>query len=303
MGIIVGTSACGATNPQTKQTIFPSSKNIEVNATQELIPSFTQIIAGASTITPTMEPCINTWVHCSPNGDFTATIEGGYPADNRIVVTDNAGNVIWTIPNKYYYWQGDPFPNLHIANWSSDSESLYFYYSRGCEGCGCILWWDGWHLQRLNMETGEVVAIIPGDEYASFSFGFSPDLEKIAYIKGGIDPLMITIRNLSNGIQYSVLAEFGAERYRADEINWSPDGRYVAFRTLGDSTILFSVLNVDTMWVKNIIEYPFWDFDFIFEGWTADGNLQLLDQNTDQRLYFNPANGEIIPYITSTITP
>ena len=249
-------------------TVVPSA-SVTLKPTETDVPT--------ATASPTSRP--PDFILESPNGEFVAEFDNAnrHPATEKQVIEifDKDGSLLWEIPYQHVTALVDPHPSLHIYGWSKDSTYLYFHYIFSPDGGDFAFWWDGFDLQRINVQTGEIEKVIPGD--GSVAFAFSPDESQIAYTRRQDNPSIIYVRELSTGFEKAAYVIFGAKNYvRVGDIRWSPTGTEIAFQTETDDYMVQTIfLNPVTMKQKVIREYEM--FTLLFDGWTEDGKLQFSE--------------------------
>lgn len=246
----------------------------------------------------------------SPNGEFIAEFDNAYrhPAyePQVIQILDKNGTLLWQIPYQHETAMADPHPSLRIYGWSKDSAYLYFYYEFSPDGGDFAFWWDGFDLQRIRVQTGEIEQVIPGDREKFVAFAFSPDETQLAYTRQQDDPSILYIRNLVTGAEKGTNVILNPSMYyiRVGGIHWSPSGEKIAFGTESDDfraqTIL---LDPHTMKQKIVREYLV--ANSYFDGWHDDETLGFLDIKGAMGyiVQLNLNSGEIVEIGTPTPRP
>lgn len=122
--------------------------------------------------------------------------------------------------------------------WSPDNRFLYFSKVMGYSGGGnqCFPGGGDYGLYRLHLETGDLVTFISSDgqDFPGDKVRFSPTNEYYAVNRDGI-----TIRNIMSGKETKI------DVSDVMEMNWSPDGKFLAFsvancgETLVESSSIF----------------------------------------------------------------
>lgn len=244
----------------------------------------------------------------SPNGEYIAEFDNayGHPAfePQVIEIFDKNGSLLWEIPYQHEIATYDPHPGLTVYGWSKDSTYLYFYYDFHPDGGDFAFWWEGFDLQRINVQTGDIEQVIPGDREKFVAFAFSPDETQIAYTREQDNPSILYIRNLSTGAEKTAKVISSSMDYvRVGDIHWSPSGKEIAFQTETDEFMAQTiVLNPANMEQKVIREYLV--STAYFQGWSDDGNLEFLDTEKGVRIvHINPKNNETIVIGTATPRP
>ena len=256
------------------------------------------------TETPTPKPPDQ--VLNSPNGEFVAEFDNAYShpasAPQVIQILDKNGSLLWEIPYQHEIFQSDPHPSLRIYGWSEDSSYLYFYYDFSPDGGDFAFWWDGFDLQRINVENGEIEQVIPGDREGNVAFAFSPDGTLLAYTRQQDNPSVIYIRNLLTGKEKTTQVITPSKNYtRVGDFHWHPSGNEIAFQTESEDYIAQTiVLNPLTMIQKVVREYMV--STSYFQGWSEDGTLEFFDIEPNVSIvHVNPKSGETT--VIGTPTP
>jgi hypothetical protein len=168
----------------------------------------------------------------SPNGEWFV-INCGYKRNQSLVVQNLEGTK-WVFHLANFLnpdLQGIMGTFTPLA-WSDDGRFLYFTKNLGYDGGGnqCFPGYGVYGLYRLHLKSGTLVTLIqskddwfPGDEIR-----FSPTNE---YYAVDIDGVKIT--NLESG------KEFKIDVSGVMEMNWSPDGKFLAFSvaTCGENQV------------------------------------------------------------------
>jgi hypothetical protein len=170
----------------------------------------------------------------APNGEFIAEFDHAYSRPSRykqvIEILDKNNVLLWEIPYQGEPSTSDPHPSLSIYGWSKDSDYLYFQYIYWPDGGDRAFWWDGFNLQRINVQNGSIEQVARTEGFVAFAF--SPDESEIAYTREQDDPGVIFIRNLSTGVEKRAGVIFPSKNYiRVGDIHWSPSGHEIVFQT------------------------------------------------------------------------
>jgi hypothetical protein len=266
----------------TPQISVPTATSLPASptSTETFIPTETNtpIILPTETSTPkTPDQILN-----SPNGEFVAEFDNAYshPAyePQVIQILDKNGSLLWEIPYQHETAMVDPHPGLAIYGWSKDSAYLYFYYYFSPDGGDRAFWWDGFDLQRINAQTGEIEQVIPGDKESFVAFAFSTDETQIAYTRQQDNPSIFYIRNLATGAEKSanVITTPSMNYIRVGSIVWSPTGNKIAFQTESDDYRAQTIYLVPSTMKQKIVREYMVDTSY-FDGWSDDNNLRFLD--------------------------
>lgn len=295
--------------PSPTKTALPTSTSTPkpTNTSNRIPFTATRISSKTSTpkitATPTSEPPDQ--ILTSPNGEYIAEFDNAYshPAfePQIIEIFDSNGSLLWKIPYQHEVTEVEPHPVLTIYRWSKDSNYLYFCYQFGPDGGGFAFWWDGFDLQRINVQNGHIEQVVPGKREGFVAFTFSPDETKIAYTRAQDHPSIFFIRNLSTGAEKKTKVIPAEDYTRVGNIYWSTSGDEIAFQTEADDYVVQTIyLNLSTMKQKVVREYMV--DECYFQGWSEDGNLEFVDfENGAYIIHVNPRNEETI--IIGTLAP
>jgi hypothetical protein len=86
---------------------------------------------------------------------------------------------------------------------------------------------DGDKLLRLDLESGEISEVLPFSGVGVYSFAFSPDGNKLAYILIGTSPMVLTILDLVSGEESH--GDLPERFNRAGNILWAPQADRLVF--------------------------------------------------------------------------
>jgi hypothetical protein len=277
-----------------------SSKGVLSTATNS---AFVTRSTPLSTITPTETINPPDQILYAPNGEFIAKFDHayGHPAFQKqvIEILDKNSLLLWEIPYQGETSMSDPHPSLSIYGWSKDSIYLYFYYRFWPDGGDRAFWWDGFSLQRINVQNGDIEQVVIGEGFVAFAF--SPDESEIAFTRELDNPSVIFIRNLSTGTEKTADVIFPAKNYiRVGDIHWSPSGDEIAYQTETKEYMVQTIyLNLVTMKQKVIREYKL--FDLWFKGWSPDGEMEFFEKGNV--VHVDTQTDETTIIGTSTPTP
>jgi hypothetical protein len=295
----------------TSQTAVPIPTNPPVLTatpveTLTSTPTRTSVPTVTETPSPTAKP--PDLILRSPDGEYIAEFENAYGhpyTETQIIeILDKDGSLLWEIPYQHETAMSDPHPSLTIYGWSKDSLFLYFYYEFSPDGGDRAFWWDGFDLQRINVQTGNLEKVIPAEPKGLIAFAFSPDETQIAYTREQDDPAILSIHNVSTGTEITANVISPEKNYiRVGDIHWSPSGQEIAYQTESEDYMAQTIyLDLSTMKQKVIREYMV-DTSY-FQGWSEDSNLEFMDiERGVYIVHVNPSNGETIVIGTRTPRP
>lgn len=302
---LIALTACSP-GTATSVTMTPSRP-----PTQTLIPEATSTIAPSPSETPS--PTATPWAfesQVSPNGEFVANayFEFELPSDlPAIEIRDRDGGLIWQIPFQGEMPTGDPHRTLSIFQWAKDSSQLYFFYEFIPDGGDRAFWWTGLDLQRIDMQTEEIQALLPGEGFMSFAI--SPDGTQIAYTRQQDQPSVFYIRDLVTGSEKKAAVIFGSKNYvRVGDIRWSPSGKRIAFQTETEDDYMVQTILLDPVTMKQKVIREYQLFTLSFDGWADDGKLQFAQfsssgMSIEQVIQIDVTTSEILVIGTSTPQP
>lgn len=133
---------------------------------------------------------------------------------------------------------------VNVSHWSADGAYAYIGANPHTDG-----FWEPFHqaaaLFRLNLETGEIKEMLKG---AYYSFAFSPDDRRLAYIQTAQSPVILRVRDLKTGTERAT--KFDSKYNTGGGYLWSADSQ----------RLIFSIVQFD----ENNFEYEassivFWD--------------------------------------------
>ncbi len=188
-------------------TILPPTITNSITPNNEILPTSTNasVPKPSTTIAPPLSQTpFSTLIPnafeslVSPNGELVANayFQSEYSSGiQTIEIRSKEGNILWQIPYKGEPPISYPRPLLTILRWSNDGSQLYFYYVWSPDGGDRAFWWTGYDLQKIDVKTGDINYLLPGNGFMSFKI--SPDGTQIAYTRSQDNPSIIYIRNLS----------------------------------------------------------------------------------------------------------
>lgn len=124
-----------------------------------------------------------------------------------------------------------------VNRWSNDGTYAYIDFDPHTDG-----YWEPYHqgivLYRLNLETGQISEVLPlvRSDWKFYSFAFSPNDRRLAYIVTDRSPVILKIVDIQTGHEQSF--EFESKYNTGGAFLWSPDSQSVVFSiTQYDPTI------------------------------------------------------------------
>lgn len=213
-------------------TVVPSSTfTPRPTATDTMTPTPTYIPYPTPTPFPIPTPFGIFGFSVSPNGEWFAW-QVFTSIDPYLLVESADGNKHWKeefeIGIREWGYGGEIKP----AHWSNDGRYLYFTIAppgNGPPGDSVV------SVQRLELQTGQVVDEIPIEAGMLFGYGFALTSNRLAYADGGNGfGSSLVIRDLATGnVTWHYVSFPEYVEYRAGELTWSPD----------ESKIVFSILD------------------------------------------------------------
>jgi hypothetical protein len=162
-------------------------------------------------------------VRLSPNGQWAEAICG--PDSIIIIRTDGAKE--WSLSSDSLI---GPYTEhfIQVAHWSNDGTYVYVFANPHTDG-----YWEPFHqgivLYRLTLESGQISELLPlrksGRSY--YSFSFSPNDRRLAYIATDQSPAILHLRDMQTGVEQSF--EFEAKYNTGGGFVWSPDSQNLVF--------------------------------------------------------------------------
>jgi len=127
-----------------------------------------------------------------------------------------------TLINPYNEYFGD------VDHWSNDGVYSYVTFDPHTDG-----YWEPFHqgivLYRLNLETGQISEVLPlgKNDWIFYSFAFSPNDRRLAYIVTDKSPVILNTRDMQSGDEDSF--EFDSKYNTGGAFVWSPDSQKLIF--------------------------------------------------------------------------
>ena len=166
-----------------------------------LTPNPTATVTLSISATPSATPDAAIQILNSPDGKYIAKLYVPYNGSSVerpvIEIFDEHNKLLWQIPYQGEVPESDPKPSLTTYEWSTDNSQLYFYYVWSPDGGDWAFWWTGYDLQKIDVKTGKIQHVLPGQGFMSFII--SPDRTQIAYTREQDKPSIIYVRDLVTG--------------------------------------------------------------------------------------------------------
>jgi len=124
----------------------------------------------------------------------------------------------------------DPYTDhfVNVSHWSNDGTYVYVVIDPHTDG-----YWEPFHqgivLYRLTLETGQISDVLPlvRSNWVFYSFAFSPNDRRLAYIVTDKSPVTLNILDMRSGDEQSF--EFDSKYNTGGGFLWSPDSQSVVF--------------------------------------------------------------------------
>jgi hypothetical protein len=115
-----------------------------------------------------------------------------------------------------------------VNHWSNDGAYAYIDFDPHTDG-----YWEPYHqgivLYRLDLQTGQISEVLPlgKSDWIFYSFAFSPNDRRLAYIVTDNSPVTLNIRDMQTGDEHSF--EFDPKYNTGGGFVWSPDSQQLVF--------------------------------------------------------------------------
>lgn len=117
---------------------------------------------------------------------------------------------------------------VYVSHWSNDGTYVYVFANPHTDG-----YWESFHqgivLYRLTLETGQISEVLPlgKSDWIFYSFAFSPNDRRLAYIMTDQSPVILNLRDMQTGDEQSF--EFDSKYNTGGAFIWSPDSQKLVF--------------------------------------------------------------------------
>ena len=264
-------------------TSLPSATVIATDAVTSTA-SWTAAPTATATLsvseTPSTTPDPASQIVFSPDGKYVAKRYDPYgrpSLENDVIeVFDLQNKMLWQIPYQGERLEGDPGTSLAIYGWATDSSKLYFSYYHFPDGGDFAFWWDGADLQSIEIGTGKIHRVLPGE--GSMSFAISPDGTQIAYTREHGNPGILFLRNLANNTDTKIVVQPEEKYTRVGDIHWSPSGNALIFHTEAEpqeNWVQVQVIYLDVVTLKQKLVKQYDLESMWFESWVGEHTLRF----------------------------
>lgn len=162
-------------------------------------------------------------IRLSPNGQWAEATCDPY----SIIIGRIDGTKEWSLSSDSLI---GPYTEhfVHVSHWSNDSAYAYINVDPHTDG-----YWEPFHqgmvLFRLSLESGEISEVLPQgkSDWIFYSFAFSPNDRKLAYIMTDQSPVKMNMRDMQTGLEHSY--EFDPKYNTGGGFVWSPDSQKLVF--------------------------------------------------------------------------
>jgi hypothetical protein len=220
MTLLAALAACAPLAPVPQATVPPRQASTAL-PTNTPPPRPTATMIAVTTSTPDPGALTLDWTTTSPDGQWTATsvnarLNTGQDYYVRLRVEGAAGAEVWTAVEEWRpFGMGYTLPGP--VQWSADGQR--FYFTNVPHPDGCLMFVNGGDLHMLDLNTGQVTALMP--EQALW-IALAPDETRLAYIGYGERGLIL--RDLATGQEQSVAVEKPTDLAGLGAMLWSPAG-------------------------------------------------------------------------------
>jgi hypothetical protein len=229
----------------------------------------------------------------SPNGQwFEVNCE---PDVIKIIYIDESK--IWDISsNRLIGLYSDHF--VHVFHWSNDGTYVYVFINPHTDG-----YWESFHqgivLYRLTLETGQISEVLPlgKSDWIFYSFAFSPNDRRLAYIMTDQSPVILNLRDMQSGDEQSF--EFGPKYNTGGRFVWSPNSQKLVFSIRQfDTSIYEHIATSIVLWEKEksdtTIMIKDHEENLVPIEWVNDTKIMLQVQYEDETKFeFDLISGEL----------
>ena len=258
------------------QAVIPASVPTES-------PSPTNTLTPTATITITPSPVIYpTQVYgllLSPNG--TKRIQSLDWNNYEVLTTD--GKILWSI--SYENKLGAFEPGWHPFYWSPDGKYVYFTCYHGPDDGSTKFFgnalMDGDCIYRFDVDTGELVELIPEIKPGYYAFAISPDGSQLVYTNQTETPVKIKLLDLNN-FDERVLFTADEKILETGSFGWSPKMDKIVFTTLEmpeDKKRAYSMFMLDLKSLKTQVLITDFNEWLGLESWDEQGRIYYRDSN------------------------
>jgi len=178
-------------------------------------------------------------IRLSPNGQWAEAVCGPY----SIIIIRTDGTKEWSLSSNTLI---APYTEhfVYVSHWSNDGAYAYVRVNPHTDG-----YWEPFHqgivLYRLDLETGQTSEVLPlgKSDWIFYSFSFSPNDRRLAYIVTDQSPVILHIRDMQTGVEQSF--EFEPKYNTGGSYIWSPDDRKMVFslgQYLGNDEFVTSIV-------------------------------------------------------------
>jgi len=216
-------------NPPTQSPKITISPIISITQTTTSTPPSNQIILTATQQVLNARFGANCYygsaqgIQFSPNGQWVEAICDLY----SLIIISGDGKIEWDMssaslvaPHTKHF--------VSLAHWSNDGGYAYIVVDPHTDG-----YWEPFHqgivLYRLDLKTGHISETLPQgkSDWIFYSFAFSPNDRRLAYIVTDQSPVTLKIRDLQTGIEESF--DFDPKYNTGGGFVWSPDSQQLVF--------------------------------------------------------------------------
>lgn len=269
------------------------------------LPSPTNTLAPTATLAATPSPIIYpTQVYgllLSPDG--TKRIQSLDWNNYEVLTAD--GKILWSI--SYENKLGAFEPGWHPFYWSPDGKYIYFTCYHGPDDGSTKFFGnalkDGDCIYRFDVDTGELVELIPEIKPGYYAFAISPDGSQLVYANQTETSVKIKLLDVNN-FDERVLLTADEKILEMGSFGWSPKLDKIIFTTLEipeDEKRAYSIFMLDLKSLKTQVLISDVNEWLGLESWDEQGRIYYRD--TYRRVWeLNLKSKMLTPLVVPTLT-
>jgi WD40 repeat protein len=268
-------AGCGTQTEELVLTAPPASTDAPI-VQSTVRPTRSQTISPSPTVLPTKAVGV------------LESLDGKYKIQssdwNNFEIVSVDGTQLWTYSYENKFDAGEPGANPF--HWSNDGKYIYMTCYHGPDDGSTKFFGndlkDGDCVFRFDVDTGEVVEIVPEIRPGYYAFSISPNDNLLVYANQTETPVQIKLLDL-NSNKEKVLFTADDEILEAGNFGWSPDLSKLIFSTMkiiNDKERAYSIriLDLESLETQVIIEntherlrYEAWDEEDTIQYGYEDG--------------------------------
>jgi hypothetical protein len=304
-----------APSPTTTQLPSPTSTiNPHPSLDPEELATKAEITADIATYEAIRATELAIFPHCGPPERISHSPDGKWVAVECLNYETGVYNLddpskVWLLP--YGKTLGLEIENrtimgsLKIKHWSSDGRYLYLSPVPCCRDGGCVDYFEGIALLRLDLITGKVSQTLKlGKDSQFYNYSFSPNDTYLAYIRTWLDHPIINIRNMQTGEEQQIPID--GPYSKVGDIVWSPSNSEIIFSTrTGESCENLHYFLVEMEMTDHIQKVLINGSTSHYRPteWMKNNMIILQEGYADYYYSFNPSTLIINPFLRPTPIP